>query len=399
MAISVPLPIAKGGTGAAATGDTAFATTNATASGESSVAIGAGATASAAYTVAIGKNATVSALESTAVGPFNQATAQASTAVGFANSAYATLSTAVGEQTTANGVGSSCFGFEGIASGDYSTSVGSENIASGDNSSAIGYNNDAVSNFSNAFGYSSYAYGSASSAFGYYVHAASPQVAEFGYWTSPTTRAGAIRTDSTGMAALTTATGSTALADGGATAGYETAGTLPRGAAAFRASGDDVFLDYNNAGSIKTGALTPCRGQCSKMTDGTITGLSTSTYKTTGLTATLDTTTNVGTSLGTTDTFAIKNTSGKTRVLKVYASMDCTAGSNQEIGIKLAKNTTPIDATECRNNTGAHNFAKLVTNWMVSLDNNDEICLYVANFTSTTNIVMKRARITASSVD
>jgi hypothetical protein len=123
------------------------------------------------------------------------------------------------------------------------------------------------------------------------------------------------------------------------------------------------------------------------------------TYKTTGLTATFDSGVAYGTTLGTTDTFAIKNTSGETRVVKVYASMDATAGSNQLLGIKLAKNATPIDETECQAQTGSNNFAKLVTSWIVSLANNDEIALFVANINNTTNIAFQRGRVVVTSVD
>jgi hypothetical protein len=201
------------------------------------------------------------------------------------------------------------------------------------------------------------------------------------------------------MAALTTASGATALTDGGATAGSEAVGALPRGAVAFRASGDDVFVDYNNAGSIKTGAITSIRGQVSKMDSGTISGLTQDVYQSTGLTATLDSSTASGVVLGTTNTFAIKNTSGETRVVKVFASMDASAGNNQLLGIRLAKNGTTIPETECRSNTSSNNFAKLVTNWMVSLANNDEIALFVANHSNTTNISFQRGRIVAISVD
>jgi hypothetical protein len=103
--------------------------------------------------------------------------------------------------------------------------------------------------------------------------------------------------------------------------------------------------------------------------------------------------------LGTTDTFAIKNTSGETRVVKVFASMDASAGNNQLLGVRLAKNGTTIPETECRSNTNSNNFAKLVTNWIVSLANNDEIALFVANHSGTTNISFQRGRIVAISVD
>jgi hypothetical protein len=201
------------------------------------------------------------------------------------------------------------------------------------------------------------------------------------------------------MAALTTASGATPLGDGGATAGSEAVGALPRGAVAFRASGDDVFVDYNNAGSIKTGAITSIRGQVSKMDSGTISGLTQDVYQTTGLTATLDSSTASGAVLGTTNTFAIKNTSGETRVVKVFASMDATSANNQLLGIRLAKNGSSIPETECRAQTGSNNFAKLVTNWIISLANNDEIALFVANHSGTTNISFQRGRIVAISVD
>ena len=153
-------------------------------------------------------------------------------------------------------------------------------------------------------------------------------------------------------------------------------------------------------GTIQTTADLPAiRGQVSSMTTGTITIGTAGTYQSTGLTATLDATTAAGMSLGTTDLFAVKNTSSATRVLKIYASMDASAGNNETLGIKLAKNGTPIDETECRANTGNHNFAKIVTNWMVSMAPNDEVALFVANHSSTNTIAFQRGRVTASFVD
>jgi hypothetical protein len=141
------------------------------------------------------------------------------------------------------------------------------------------------------------------------------------------------------------------------------------------------------------------RGQLSRTTSGTVTGLTLNTYKTTGLTGTLDTATTTGMVLGTTDTLALKNSSGSTRIFRVYASADAKAGNNEVLGIRLAVNGVTIAASECRAFEGsAHQFAKLVTNWMVSLNNGDEIALFIANHSSTTNIVIDRCRIVALSV-
>lgn len=141
------------------------------------------------------------------------------------------------------------------------------------------------------------------------------------------------------------------------------------------------------------------RGQASRMTDGTISGLTQGTYVSTGLTATFDSSTAHGMTLGTTDLFGIRNTSGATRLMRFYGSIDAQAGNNQTLGIKLAKNGTPIDETECRAFTGSGGAeAKLVTSWMISMAANDEVALRIANHSGTTNITFKRGRLLASEV-
>jgi len=139
-------------------------------------------------------------------------------------------------------------------------------------------------------------------------------------------------------------------------------------------------------------------GQVSRITSGIINIATAGTYQSTGLTATLDAE-NFGVSLGTTDTFAVKNTSGSAQLLKIYGSADIQSGNNQTLGIKLALNGTPINNTECNAATGvATNFAKLVTNWMIELQPNDEVALYVTNKTTAGNVTLLRGRLVASTV-
>lgn len=141
------------------------------------------------------------------------------------------------------------------------------------------------------------------------------------------------------------------------------------------------------------------RGQCSKMTDGTVTIDTQGLYVTTGLTAALDATTVYGMVLGTDDAFGLRNDSGGTKLLRIYGSIDATAGNNKVLGVKLAKNGTAIDATECRAFTGSGSQeAKLVTSWMVELDDGDEISLMMANHSGTTDITFKRGRLIAVEV-
>ena len=142
-------------------------------------------------------------------------------------------------------------------------------------------------------------------------------------------------------------------------------------------------------------------GQVSKMDAGTIVIATQSVYVTTGLTGTFDTTTASGMTLGTVNTFAVKNTSGSTKLMQIYGSIDAktVTGNNKILGIKLAKNGTVIDQTECRAFTSSGGQeAKLVTNWMISMAANDEVALFIANHSGTEDITLGRARLVATQV-
>lgn len=146
---------------------------------------------------------------------------------------------------------------------------------------------------------------------------------------------------------------------------------------------------------------TMARGQCSKMTSGTVNITTEGAYVSTGLTATLDASTAQGMALGSTDTFALKNTSGSTKLFRFYGSIDArtTTGNNRTLGIKLALNGVAIDETECRAYTGGSNEeAKLVTSWLISVPNTGEVALLVANHSSTDDIDFRRGRLVATEV-
>jgi hypothetical protein len=140
-------------------------------------------------------------------------------------------------------------------------------------------------------------------------------------------------------------------------------------------------------------------GQVSKITSGTVSGVTQGVYQSTGLIGTLDSEA-YGVSLGTTDTLAVKNTSGETVLFNIYASADVAHGNNHVLGIKLALNGTPVDNTECKSptGTGSGNFAKLVTSWMMELAPNDEVALYITDHTSGGTLTVQRCRIVASTV-
>jgi hypothetical protein len=139
-------------------------------------------------------------------------------------------------------------------------------------------------------------------------------------------------------------------------------------------------------------------GQVVKTTSGTITIAATGDFQSTGLTATLDSANSDGISLGSTDEFAIKNTSGKTIRYRVFASMDCSTVDTNAVGIKLALNGVPIDESDCRAWALQDRTAKLVTSWIVEMEDDDEVALFVANISEDSDINFIRGRIVASSV-
>ena len=148
-------------------------------------------------------------------------------------------------------------------------------------------------------------------------------------------------------------------------------------------------------------AAAAVRGQVSKMDAGTIDIVTQGVYVSTGLTGTFDSTTANGMTLGTSNAFAVKNTSGGTKLMQIYGSIDAktASGNNKVLGIKLAKNGTAIDQTECRAFTGSGNEeAKLVTNWMISMAANDEVALFIANHSSNVDITFARGRLVATQV-
>jgi hypothetical protein len=292
MPISIPLPIAKGGTGQAATGGDAFAA---------------------------GVNCVASSVESIAVGVNNTSSGEGCSAIGVGNQATTDIDSA--------------FGFINIASGNYSSAFGCENKSSGFYSSAFGFQNWAYGTRSNAFGYGCYGGGASSSAFGYFAKTTVANTSEFGYWSGPSTRNGAIRTDSTGVAAVTYSTSSTQLTDGGATAGSEAVGTLPRGMAALRVTSNELFADYNVSGSVSSNLLAR-RGSTELGYSGTGTGGTVTQLTSKSTSVTLDklcgqiTMSNASLAQNTTVSFTLNNTNiHSTDVIIVNVQSGATANA------------------------------------------------------------------------
>lgn len=147
------------------------------------------------------------------------------------------------------------FGVGNTASGNFSCSIGYNNISSANSSSSFGIGNTASSLFSSALGYFCIASGVSASAVGHLSTTNIDETFEAGYWIDSSSRGGAIRMHPNGQAALTIADDASAPTDGGATAGSEANGTLPRGMFTIQKNGNAVTLYYNNAGTIQSLSL------------------------------------------------------------------------------------------------------------------------------------------------
>lgn len=225
------------------------------AEGYNSNAFGHGNTVSSYYSNAFGTDNTASGTYSGAFGTLNTASSFRGSAIGHRNTASGQYeASAIGYRNTASGqYEASAIGHRNTASGYANSSAfGNGNTASGFSSIAMGYANISSGSFSTAVGTGTTASGEYSSVFGRRAKTTQLGSTEIGYWSSSTTRSGAIRLHSDGQHAVTIRDSVLAPTDGGATAGSETNGTLPRGMFTLQKNGNLVALFFNDAGTIKS---------------------------------------------------------------------------------------------------------------------------------------------------
>jgi hypothetical protein len=95
----------------------------------------------------------------------------------------------------------------------------------------------------------------------------------------------------------------------------------------------------------------------------------------------------------------VKNDTNQTRTMVILATYDGRGGNNEAIGLKLALNGVPIDATECRSFAGpSGQFGKTMTQWMLKLEPGDEVTMLAANISTTTNLTIQRFKMLAHAV-
>ena len=95
----------------------------------------------------------------------------------------------------------------------------------------------------------------------------------------------------------------------------------------------------------------------------------------------------------------LKNDTDQTRTMVFIATYDGKAANNEAIGLKLALNNVPIDASECTSFAGGSGqFGKVMTQYMVRMAPGDEVTMWAANISGTTAISIARFKLLAHAI-
>jgi hypothetical protein len=137
------------------------------------------------------------------------------------------------------------------------------------------------------------------------------------------------------------------------------------------------------------------RGQISAQGQAAVFTLTTS-YQLLSLITTLDSATAIDFDMP--DNGRLRYTGSIAKFFNVIATTDInhTTGSSIEVSIKLAKNGTPIDATQCNATIPNNGVGKLHTMWILELEEDDYVEIYLAASTGTPTVIPRRMRMQAT---
>ena len=143
----------------------------------------------------------------------------------------------------------------------------------------------------------------------------------------------------------------------------------------------------------------PMRGMLWNQTGTTVTIATAGVYVPLGLAGTLDTDGTFNMVAGTVNSSGLKNNTNQARTLVFIATYDGKAGNNNAIGLKLALNGVPIDATECRSFAGGGGqVGKTFTQFTLRMQPDDEVSMWVSGINGTTDLTVERYKLLAHAI-
>jgi hypothetical protein len=168
----------------------------------------------------------------------------------------------------------------------------------------------------------------------------------------------------------------------------------------FRKRDEYDLATQNSIRQLNIAIPQPMRGLLTRQTSGTVTISTAGVYVPINLAGTLDTDVSFNmVASGAPNVTGLKNDTDQTRTMVFIATYDGKGGNNHAIGLKLALNNVPIDASECTSFAGGGGqFGKAMTQYMLRMAPDDEVTMWAANIDATTNISIARLKLLAHAI-
>ena len=157
---------------------------------------------------------------------------------------------------------------------------------------------------------------------------------------------------------------------------------------------------YNAIKQLNLAIPQPMRGVLWNQDGDTITITTAGEYVPMNMAATVDTATTFNMEqTGAPNVTGWKNNTNQARTVIMLASYDGKCGNNNAMGLKLALNGVPIDATECRSFAGGGGqVGKTFTHWIQRMEPDDEVTMWAANIDTTDDLEVERLKFIATAI-
>lgn len=156
---------------------------------------------------------------------------------------------------------------------------------------------------------------------------------------------------------------------------------------------------YNAIKQLNTSTFQPMRAVLWNQTGDTVPITTAGVYVPINIAGTLDPDATFNMTAGTVNATGLVNDTNQARTIVFIATYDGKCGNNNAMGLKLALNGTPIDATECRSFGGSTGqVGKTMTQWIERVEPGDEVSMWCANIDTTDDLDVDRFKLLAHAV-
>jgi hypothetical protein len=168
----------------------------------------------------------------------------------------------------------------------------------------------------------------------------------------------------------------------------------------FRKRDEYNLATFNAIRQLNIAIPQPMRGLLTRQTAGTVVITTAGVYVPINLASTLDTDVSFNmVASGAPNVSGLKNNTNQARTMVFIATYDGKGGNNNAMGLKLALNNTPIDASECTSFAGGGGqFGKTMTQYMLKMEPDDEVTMLAANIDATTDLDIARLKLLAHAI-